>query len=257
MKLTFVLSLLVFVFACSGEQKPGELRIEDEVFIPGERIDGPANMRSEPNGTLLFELENDVVVDVANFQKDSNWYRVGLFFQLTDEQVEKAHLSEGDLLYSVQGVQIGTAKADLYPLMMNEDNLGYIEGTTHIGNIIPDSFIERQLEGEIADSGRPKNLLWNFCEKYGFEATDQFEGYDSYFYYENFATDPSPGFRILLLFQDDLLQGIYHSRPLEIPGGQRHEIPYFGNHVTFFDNVPTEQQLNFVAYMYEWLQGVD
>lgn len=261
---TIAFLLMAFaLFACNGEaennspETPPQWEAKNyEEYIVGELIDGPANMRAEPNGEILFELENNAVVDVAKYSPVADWFLVGVFFQLTPEQMKSGVLKAGDKIIQENGAAFGTVKTELSPLMMREE-LAYIEGYTYKDNIQPESFVERKLENELATVGREKKVLWAFCEKNRFEESDQFEGYEAYYFYENFPTDPSPGFRIMLLFQEDILQGVYHSRNLVIPNGEKHEIPEFGNYVTFFEDVPNEQQTSFVAYMNQWLQGVD
>ena len=105
-------------------------------------------------------------------------------------------------------------------------------------------------------SGRDLNELDFLITKYCMDTLNNLMGYQGYYIYENMATGPSPGFRILMLFNEDNLEGIVHSRPLEIESSISHKINDEID-VTFFKDVNMKQQSEFTLYMREWLEGVD
>jgi hypothetical protein len=64
----------------------------------------------------------------------------------------------------------------------------------------------------------------NFIDNFNLQKDDQFEGYVVYFNYESWLVDPSPMWRIGLVFQNEILVGILHSRPLRIIGTKDYKL---------------------------------
>lgn len=252
MKYLFITSLILF-FACS--ENPSET--SQQTPPPSERIDGPANIRAEANGPILFELNHDVEVEATAFKE--GWCHIGTYVRLTREEYEASKLAKGSPIIGPDGQAIGKAIADVELFMAREDKegaYGFINGFTHKNNIQPQSLIEHALAQYIQENGRLQKDFTPFIQKYALKQEGQFPPYDVWFIYENWLTDPSPGFRILLLFQEHVLQGILHSRPLTVPQTQTHPIAR-GYEVTFFAEVPEEAQQEFVTFMNEWVQSVD
>jgi len=79
--------IIVLISILSCESKQTKEKIVDKIetievsvlketdLIVGERIDGPANIRSKPNGDILFELYDNALVEVTSKPKNG-WYQV-------------------------------------------------------------------------------------------------------------------------------------------------------------------------------------
>jgi len=260
MKQYFAIVISLLIFSCNtgynSEKNKHNLDSEEVQFV-GERIDGPANIRDSINGNLVFELFNDVQVEATDFK--NKWCQVGLFVKLSDTEFEYGKIEEGTQLLNSKGEIIGKtlANIDCWTNLSDENgNYGYIGGHTHQRNIQNESLIENDLLKFLKNNGRNQNDFESFIKKHGLEKDNRFLNFKGFYIYENWITDPSPGFRICLLFHDQKLQGVLHTRRLIIPNTISHNIAR-GYKVEFFDDYAKPKQVAYVNYMTEWLNGVD
>lgn len=192
--------------------------------IIGERIDGPANIRDQINGQLLFSLNDHTLVNCTPLKKD--WYQIGLLMDIDAGQSGMLDLSEGQKI-RVDGQEVGEIKSDMtvYTGTDGERSWAELIGYTHKDNIKPASVIETALADYMKTVGNQRSVaqLQNFIQQFQLEKNDQFEGYTIYYNYENWIEDPSPMWRIGLVFQKDRLVSILHARPLKIAGTTDHK----------------------------------
>jgi len=83
-----------------------------------------------------------------------------------------------------------------------------------------------------------------------------YSDFESFYNYENTIEDPSPGFRIVLLFEKQKLVGLIHSREIQIENTTVYKLNW-SYYVTFINDYSIKRQMKFVDYMNEWIQGVD
>lgn len=240
------------------EEAEDDFSYEADLIVVGERVDGPANVRNEPNGDLIFELDDNAVIQIVD--TDDEWVKISAHCWMDASQYEAATIQSGANLYDQNKRKFGAALASLSPLLMEEsegEGYAYIEGYTHRDNIRPESLIENDLATYIAKNGRNKSAFETFIGRYKLQAESRHLDYDGYFIYENWITDPSPGYRILLLFKDENLKGIYHSRDLELEDATTYDLERANFRVSFFNDYPKADQQEFVDYMRDWLKTVD
>ena len=256
-----ILTLSLFtLWSCSSESKNTTTVASDNhetELIIGERIDGPANIRSSPNGDLLFELYDNALVEVAA-KPENDWYQVLVY---------------SDIDYTEFGMDSIKKNS---PIMADSDTIGMVHkshevssgrggdfafamlfGYTHKNNIKPETIIETIFQKNLVENGRKFSEWEGFIESFQLDddAID-YDGFVSYYNYENTIDDPSPGFRIVLLFEKQNLVGIIHSREIEIDNSNTHKLNW-SYYVTFFNDYPEKKQMLFIDYMNEWIQGVD
>jgi hypothetical protein len=194
-----------------------------------ELIDGPANIRDNPNGKVIFSLDNNVEVDVSINIKDG-WNRVGLWVYIDEMNViSKEHKIKKDtILYDSKNKKIGKLFEEVtwYGIDTEYDKknkrLGvFIDGYTYPGNISNDSKIEIIIEKMVDNS---KNLDFKYFEKhihefkyYKWGENWNKEGHFSgYVYSEPYLDDMIAGSaRIALIFYRNKLAGILHERPMK------------------------------------------
>lgn len=58
-----------------------------------ERIDGPANIRQEIKGEIIFSINDNVEVDIGELKND--WYELVVSLTLTEKQFESDIIKEG------------------------------------------------------------------------------------------------------------------------------------------------------------------
>lgn len=189
----------------------------DELII-GERIDGPANIRDGINARLLFSLNDNVLVNCAPLEND--WYRIGLLMDIEPGRLEIRNIKKGHII-TANGEAVGEILSDIQVFPSPDDpSKGELLGFTHRGNIKARTIIEKALADFMQqdDTGRSLEVMQTFIRNFAMERTDSFEGYVVYFNYETWLDDPSPMWRIGLVFQEGKLAAILHSRPLTLPG---------------------------------------
>lgn len=226
-------------------------------LIIGERIDGTANVRNEPNGEILFELYDNVLVGESS-KPENDWYEIliiadinykeyGLDSILKDRPIIVGNDTVGRVLntHSVNTGQGGDfAFARLY-------------GFTHKNNIKPETVIETAFIKELSQSDLKLNSWKDFIRSFDLDTNAIiFNGFQTYYNYENSFEDPSPGFRMVLLFENDNLIGLLHSRDLRIDDTKMHKLDE-SYMVTFFNEYPERKQIKFFDYMNEWIKRVD
>ncbi len=99
-------------------------------------INGPANVRVSPKGTIFFSLNDGVTLQIISSSGD--WYRIRLnaFFDKNDFSGEK--LRKGTVIYDEKGNEIGKTLSKIAVRSASESGKQYvvpIEGYTFSGNI--------------------------------------------------------------------------------------------------------------------------
>lgn len=256
MKNLAYLIFLVSILSCGNKKtEPSESK-ETELII-GERIDGPANVRNKPNGDILFELYDNALVEVST-KPENGWYQVLVYSDINDNE------------FKMDSILIGR------PIILDKDTIGKVlkshnvntgrggdfayamlYGYLHQKNIKPETVIETVFKKNLSEKGRDFADWEGFIETFKLDknAVD-YDEFESFYNYENALEDPSPGFRIVLLFNKQNLLGLIHSREMNIENSYTHKLNW-AYYVTFFEDYPEDRQTKFVNYMNKWIQGVD
>lgn len=267
-KLTYII-ILISILSCNSKKTNEKKldKIEDkrtEVSEPkesqliiGERIDGPANIRNKPNGDILFELNDNALVEVSS-KPENDWYEVLVFADIDYNEFGMDSILK-DRPIIVNNDTIGKVTKTHYVSTGQGGNFAYamLYGFTHKNNIKPETVIETIFKKNLTDNGRDFSSWKKFIETFKLDNDAVgYEAFESFYNYENSIEDPSPGFRIVLLFKKQRLIGLIHSRELQIENTVTHKLNW-SYYVTFFDDFAEREQLKFVDYMNEWIQGVD
>lgn len=266
--LTYII-VLISILSCNSKQAEEKKvdNIQNETIevsvtketelIIGERIDGPANVRSQPNGEVLFELYDNALVEVTT-KPENGWYQVLVYAGIDYNEFEMDSILK-DRQIIVGKDTIGKVLKTHYVSTGRGGDFAYamLYGYTHKNNIKQETVIETIFKKILAEKGRDFSGWKGFIE--AFKLDNEAVGYDnfeSFYNYENSIEDPSPGFRIVLLFEKQNLVGLIHSREIQINNTTVHKLNW-SYYVTFFDDYSEKEQMEFVDYMNEWIQGVD
>lgn len=262
-------SIFVFLFlACNGEFEEKRLKTisvkeinnKNELKLSkilGERIDGPANIRVKPNGEILFELNDNVLVESTPL--DSNgWYQVMVYADLDAGDLEIDSI-EKDREIIIENDTVGKVLKS-HPVSTGQRTgwtYAMLYGYTHKKNIKPKTIIEKVFKESLLKNGRNKINWKDFIRTFDLDTNAMnYSEFDTYYNYENSIEDPSPGFRLVLLFENNNLIGFVHSRGIQTKNSIIHKLEkdYF---VTFFNDADNAKQNKFMEYANEWLKGVD
>jgi hypothetical protein len=208
-----------------------------------ELINGPANVRIAPGTKLLLTLNDNVEVECDGLA--NGWFEIGFDIRLTDKQFKRhIHIIKGDKLIGPNGEFMGVALCDFTdmtkyseldgPGMKVNDHEMTIIAFTQKANIKPESIPEIRVSQIINENKGVLNLdkfkslidvnhfqkggllkkLYPFLTEYNLQG--------------NGMNGPSEPDRMRLIFNNDELIAIVHSRPLNIVGVKEYII-FFTN----------------------------
>jgi hypothetical protein len=104
---------------------------------------------------------------------------------------------------------------------------------------------------------RTKSFWNDFIYMFDLEPSrNYYGGLDAYYCYESGVEDPSPGYRIMLLFDNKKLAGILHSRELDLLNMTTTKLDWSYS-VSFYNDYPHKKQKAFVDYMNLFIRSVD
>lgn len=204
------ISVIVIVFS-SARFIDEESGSGNDNPIIGERIDGPANIRDTVNGKIIFKLYDNVLVVCTPPQ--NNWCRIAIMPSNPPKDYYKNFIVKGTKIL-VDGKIVGET-------VENSEVTFGMRGYTYIDNIKPETIIENGLMSYIGnnDTAHSFNYFLDFINNFQLRKWQmQINGYIVYSKDENWIEDASPMDRIGLVFENEKLVAILHSRPISIDG---------------------------------------
>lgn len=200
------------------------------IDLSAEMINGPANIRLEPQKDIIVSLYDSVEVRCTELR--DNWYQIVFTIKVSEDVFEnQKDIKKGEKLIDFDGNIIGIAINDI-PLTTssswssggapgNPKRCGMdIYGYTHNDNIYNWSIPENPLNKIIFENKNSLTLktLNKFINDFKFENYGLLKNLapslTEYMIYENDIDDPSPIDRIRLIFEGQKLIAIVHSRNL-------------------------------------------
>lgn len=267
MKNLLSLILIISILSCEHSQTEEKKGIRTEStnnsnganseLILGERIDGPANIRDKPNGEILFEFFDNALVEISP-KAENGWYKLLIYADINLQEFELDTISKGRFIIVDRDTIGRVKKSHSLSLVGGTDPYyGRFYGYTHEDNIKPQTVIETVFKKHLSEYGRDISVWKNFIKTFGFDTNAvNYHAFQTFYNYESTVEDPSPGFRIVLLFEKENLIGFIHSRDFKIAKTIRYKLNW-SFYVSFFDEYPKKKQLKFMDYMNEWIEGVD
>jgi hypothetical protein len=239
-KILFCLTILVLTYFKAEAQHCEEI------------INGPANIRDTVNGRILFSLSDSLLVDTDG-DYDNNWFEVGLFINLNERQLKIGKILKGESLFS-DTIKIGIALSDIivgkdtWHLVADDSSTtDYITGYTFKSNLRQDSFIEYILMNLIKPdnlSTRTLNRIKPLIDKYKFDGGDWKSNYKYYSISDDgLFYNPSPPIRIGLIFKDEILIAIVHSRNILIDKTTDYKIEFSSRNCLIFNDFSDKMDL--------------
>lgn len=187
-------------------------------YILAEKIDGPANVHDTIEGNILFEINDNVEVETT---QTINKLLIVKVYIILPEDVQNKMIPKGTKLYDEKYNFIGKAINDIpyngY-FISKGVQLTSIQGYIHSCNIREESIVENQIEKIINRNNILRlNDFKTHIVSFDYYFDDQFGWTDTYIYYESTIHDPSPGDRVRLFFENNMLIGIIHYRKIDKP----------------------------------------
>ncbi|MBI0400574.1 hypothetical protein [Cyclobacterium marinum] len=274
MKHQILILPFVIIVACSTKTDNGteqtldqKNQIKDDIqqieeeedtyeILNGERIDGPANVRNKENGKIILSLDDNALIETSPIKGD--WLQIGFFIQIGSDEGSMIKLYPEEQLKTTDGSHIGKVK-DTVEVWRIYDNVGLIEGFTHIGNIKENSIPETALEIALKRGVFTKSFLDKYIKSFEFSEYElnQELNYRQLFIYESYIVDPSPRDRITLLFDNyDKLIGIFHTRKLHLPDYETFELTR-GHSFTCIEDLDKSEKQRIIHERIKFYNSVD
>lgn len=231
--------------------------------IPGERINGSANIRDTINGRVLFTLDDNIPVECTEGKND--WHIVALNVRISPEELKNFKIAGGKTLVGLNGEKFGVTINET-PLWRADENggieTGFIKGYTFKENIKPESVIENVLNKIIEEKGNEivendlKGLIDSFQLEKCSESSEPDENGKWYSYGDNLIEDISPRDRITLIIDNERLIGIVHSHQLNLKNLKTYEL-IRGHKFTPVANLTQEEIDRIVKERIKWYNSID
>ena len=258
---------LLFFCACIGcteNPKKADERVKkvpkaessEKEPVIGERIKGPADITDKINGEVIFSLHDNTQVTCTDLSGD--WYQVGLSMKLKNDTLAGDTLRKGTKII-VDGKITGEVFRDMYvsTYTTNEGVWAELSGFTHKDNIYPYSIIENALTSYLTKvNDRSLSAFLPFIKDFEMETNEVNKPFTSFMTYENWIDDPSPLMRIQLIFYQNRLIGVLHSRKLNLPGTKDYPLRRDFK-VAFYEDVKPELRSHFIKQFNSFIIHVD
>lgn len=210
--------------------------------IYAETIDGPANIRSEPNGKVIATIENGEKLNIRGYR--NGWYKVEMpaYVYRKDASDGSSYIPVHTNLYNIEGKLIGTilGKTKFIQGRDSDDDRveGVIYGFTAIKNIRPESILESEIEKLLVNRKLYLETDWsNHIKKSGYESLITYGDFESFEVFEEFGLEITPSPRIILFFYKKKLFAIYHTKPINYSHFQSGSKFLFG-HIHYVEQLP-------------------
>lgn len=181
-----------------------------------EYIDGPANIRDEPNGKVIYQL-NDYEQVFPKPYKDG-WYKMELTacVKPADYDMETYTIKAGTTIYQCDGDIMGQTYVDIEADTQGCDPEGedyclvmIVDGVTYKSNIRGGMLLEESLMGLLNNGVHTRQGLKEHMDTYVYESIGVVgSSLNIYFSRGSHVFDPSPTPRLMLVFHEDSLVAV-------------------------------------------------
>lgn len=184
-----------------------------------ETVDGPANIRSEPNGAVVASIDDGVKLDTDGVQ--NGWLKVQIPVNVDKSAVSRdfswiaAHTKLFDAEGNMIGITVSATKFIWDGDTRSKRLQGVIVGVTAKSNIRPETLLEPEIEKRLKGHQLSLERDWSqYMVKSGYEPWKSSGDFDAFQANDQQVLDPSPGPRVILFFYRKNLFAIYHVRPI-------------------------------------------
>lgn len=222
-------------------------------------VDGPANIRTSPNGEIICTVQD--LREVYVYELEDDWYKIQITGRVkkadlvNDTLLANTRIFENDLT-TITGTTITSIvlEENYYPTSDTYYLVSFF-GYTHKDNIKSNSIIERELERIIKTSDY--NEMDSFLRTFNLHK-DQLSDYVLWYAEDNSSIYGNPDPRLILYFnmQNELIAIANHTRKLELNSTKESEINGFFR-LQYLVEMPLEECEKFETQANEYFVGLN
>lgn len=215
----------------------------------GERIDGPAYIRSQAQGVVMFTLHNNV--EVSSSALEYGWYHIGVIISVTEEEWQDELIYRGVELKDITGKVIGTVLENSRIKKIEStqgQRMAQLTGYAYKTNIRVRSIPEMQLANYMSGiENYSIENMYAFLTEYKFikKGILKDEKYQEFMIFESWVEQDSPIDRIRFLFAEGDLIAIIYSRELSISNADSYDL-IKGQKIIIIREMPDTERQNII-----------
>jgi len=270
----FYLVPLLFAVSCAENLKSRVPGNEDQdssttpVTVPAmkplpekviaERLMGTVTLLDTVNGKEIATLEDNFLLNAGVPEK--GWMMAGIETDITEAQEKAMLLKKGEKLL-IKGKEVGEALTDIPLEATAESKEGALSGTFYgylpAMKIKPKSVIETAL-GLLLIENNSRMLpdLQTFIRQFQLQPTGFNTPFLEYANYESTVEDPSPAYRMVLVFYRNKLFGVVDSRKVVLEDAKEVKLDR-DFHGYFFEDTDPELQQKYIRMFNDFINSVD
>jgi hypothetical protein len=179
-------------------------------------------------------------------------------FDISKEEYSKPIFRKGRKI-RVNGVPAGVLEKDIrLPVATNGERMwATLNGYTAQKNLRKGTIIESALKTFLHQhKGRSTEDLRPFIHNFQLEEEKIIPPYILYLNYESGIEDPSPLYRVALVFQQKQLIGVVHSRPFELGGSSTRRLQR-GFSINYLNGIAPSLKEDFATKFNKFIVSVD
>lgn len=226
--------------------------------IIAERTNGTVTLLDTIDGKPLVSLTDNVLLDAT--MPKNGWSETSIEIAISAAQEKSMIIKKGQPL-TLAGKVVGKALDDLHLVTTGENNhgelTGFFFGYVQKKDIKPGSVIETALATYLnTHSGRLLPDMQPFIKQFQLENTGVNAPFLEYQNYDNSVDDPSPLYRVVLVFYKNTMIGAVAARPLQLANTQSQPLER-GFTAYFFNDTDPKVKEEYVKLFNNFITSVD
>lgn len=237
-------------------EKPVSRPLPEKVL--GERADGSITLLDTVDGKEIAVLNDNALLLTG--VPVNGWAAVMVETEINAAQEKSEELEKGQALLKDKKT-VGRMLADVtiensYTLH-DGGKIAVLYGYIPVSKIKNGSVIETALSQYLAaHPGRMLPDIQPFIRQFQLEPTHMNGPYQEYMNYESGVEDPSPGYRIVLVFYKNKLTGVVSSRGLQLKGARHYALDR-EYHGYFYNDADAGTRQAYIKMFNEFINAAD
>ncbi len=230
-----------------------------QIPLIGERIKENTTVRDTINGNISFLLKDSTLVSCTPLR--NGYYQIGIVINISiKEYNDNINILKKGKKIIIDGKEAGEVLQDTKVSISSDEDQAWAEmiGYVDAKHIYAETIIENAFIDYTTTLANERELkeMQSFITNFNLDKDDRFSPFVTYANYENWIDDPSPMYRLQLVFKDNHLLGVVHSRPISLSNTTTHQLAR-NFQATFYNNTKKEDIDEFIKKFNEFVSTAD